>query len=89
MAILHRFYCTANDIEIECYGNVKNIIHLLFETCTFLSDYYENLSQLILKKKNLSHDVTAGSDITPCIKIDKPLVVQGPIHHLWKGGSDV
>ena len=23
----------------------------------------------------LSHDVASGSDITPCIKIDKPLVV--------------
>ena len=24
---------------------------------------------------NLSHDVTSGSDIKPCNKIDKPLVV--------------
>ena len=26
-------------------------------------------------KKDLSHDVESGSDIMPCIKIDKPLVV--------------
>ena len=26
-------------------------------------------------KNKLSHDVTSGSEIRPCIKIDKPLVV--------------
>ena len=26
-------------------------------------------------EKNLSHDVMSGSDITPCNKMDKPLVV--------------
>ena len=27
------------------------------------------------KEKRLSHDVASGSEITPCNKIDKPLVV--------------
>ena len=30
---------------------------------------------LVCEKHSLSHDVTPGSDITPCNKIDKPLVV--------------
>ena len=31
--------------------------------------------QLLESKRFISHDVRSGSDIMPCIKIDKPLLV--------------
>ena len=38
---------------------------------------YQNMTLIfdLLLKKNLSYDVTSASEITPCNKIDKPLVV--------------
>ena len=33
------------------------------------------LLKCAVRKLNLSHDVASGSEITPCNKIDKPLVV--------------
>ena len=35
----------------------------------------EILKFITMSNENLSHDVGSGSDITPCNKIDKPLVV--------------
>ena len=35
----------------------------------------EILKFITMSKENLSHDIVSGSDITPCNKINKPLVV--------------
>ena len=34
-----------------------------------------NMENFKFTKSCLSHDIASGSDITPCNKIDKPLVV--------------
>ena len=43
-------------------------ILLNMKTCGFIYDYID-------QKHDLSYDVASGSEITPCNKIDKPLVV--------------
>ena len=39
------------------------------------SVYAQSQDKVASKEEDLSHDVGSGSDITPCNKIDKPLVV--------------
>ena len=46
---------------------------LLFSICT--SIYVNSICIRTYAKKSLSYDVASGSEITPCNKIDKPLVV--------------
>ena len=43
--------------------------------CPHISSRTSPTSILFCKKDNLSHDVSSESDITPCNKIDKTLVV--------------
>ena len=40
-----------------------------------LIEFNESITWCIFQKIYLSHDVASGSDITPCNKIHKPLVV--------------
>ena len=54
------------DLPYELYE--LNILMLLSFFCS------QKLA-LIITNVILSHDVVSGSDITPCNKIDKPLVV--------------
>ena len=37
--------------------------------------FFPHISVLCMRKYGLSYDVASGSEIKPCIKIDKPLVV--------------
>ena len=49
-----------------------SIFEWLLKTCfTIRVDVW----YIVLQIRNLSHDVASGSDITPCIEIDKPIVV--------------
>ena len=50
----------------------KMLLHLTVNTLCHSILISHNLYDM---EKNLSHDVTSGSDVTPCNKIDKPLVV--------------
>ena len=52
-------------INIHLYVNLEIFIALLGEKRKLLTIIYKNLSQ----------DITSGSDITLCIKINKPFVV--------------
>ena len=38
-------------------------------------DFSDGIFKCIISILHLSHDVSSGSDIMPCNKIDKPLVV--------------
>ena len=54
-----------NDIKAKIYDNMMEM----------MSFHYHLPVQQLRFKKHLSHVVPSGSEITPCIKIDKPLVV--------------
>ena len=60
----------------------KDCVYFTFKNVKLIFNHFSIKSQVVGTRKNplnekcrLSHEVTSGSDITPCNKIDKPLVV--------------
>ena len=67
-------YGSFKDILADADFNGEDLDHdLLKPVSCILIFFYLRLT--CLHKSHLSYDVTSGSEITPCNKIDKPLVV--------------
>ena len=56
---------------------VRGVFHLSTQCFykLYLLEIDAGLESFTMRYEGLSHDVSSGSEITPCNKIDKPLVV--------------
>ena len=61
-----------NSLSTSTHGNMYNIIIYYY---TQVLHHLKHVCFILMEKMSLSYDVASGSEITPCNKIDKPLVV--------------
>ena len=66
---------SAGWFESYLVSTLKTGFLALWPICDISTKSYEMTNTVLSLYNTLSHDFASGSEITPCIKIDEPLVV--------------